>query len=312
MSNPKQTMAVGSTMSAEDFGAFGVAGLSEVATPERSFGQVVGEAGVGKTSIYLGFPGALIINTDCHSAPRHAPDAPAAKCSFFPAKLADGTLVDEKGKSVNRVTWDMFERLKDHLIEAAKNNKPRPTTIVIDTVAPCIPLYREYIARKNFSKYGGKLEDIPEGPLGAKAWGLAYDGLTKFFMDLMFAGYGVHLIAHVMTYEVSVPSEGGGLPVSKFIYNHNVPSKLYDRYFPALEFFIGIAELTVPIDVMKNGKKTGTKRVTKRFIVNKAKELNEKARSRVTLPDKIELPDPHSCFDAFIKAYKDASETSTS
>lgn len=306
---PKQVMAAGSTISAPDYGEWGSPGLNTVATPARSFGMVVGAPGVGKSTLYRGFAGALLINADCHSCPKASKDSPDPLCRFFPVKDAAGRIVNQLGQPILTLEWDHFHTIFTKLFAAAKADKPRPTTIVMDTVSMMVPLYRAWIAKTHpsLSKWGGKIDDIPDGKPSLKCWGLVYDGLTKLFMDLMFAGYGVHLLAHLVEtfYETT---DKAGNPITGSRISHNIPDRLYDRYSSALEFYVGIERVSKPVPVRdKSGKAIGIKVDTKHYLVNKGANLGDNTRSRLNLPDRILLPDPETAFECFTQAYKDAS-----
>lgn len=304
---PKQTMAAGATISAPDYGEWGSPGLNAVATPARAFGQVVGPPGVGKSTLYRGWAGALLMNADCHSCPKAGKDSPDPLCRFFPVKDETGRIVDQQGKPILTLEYEHFKEIFDKLFVAAKKDLPRPSTIVIDTVAMLVPLYKTYIAKTKMDRYGGKFEDIPDGKPSMKAWGMVYDDLTKLFMDLMFAGYGVHLLAHLVeTFYETIDKAGN--PVIKSRFNHNIPDRLYDRYSSALEFYVGIERVSKPVPIKDStGKAIGTKAETKHYLVNKSSNLGENTRSRLNLPDRILLPNPETAFECFEQAYKDAS-----
>jgi hypothetical protein len=297
-----QTLAEGSTL-AEKYGKFGVRGPTEVVKPSKMFGAVVGEGGVGKTTLFLQHPGALLLNFDLHSVPRHSPDAPPPVCAFWPVVNSNGMPLDEKGNPF-KLAWTHVDSLVTRLLRAAADDKPRPDTIVVDTLYPTVRLKQEaYALSKGYDSWN----DTPDGNPRRKAYGQVYDSYVDFVMKLRYAGYGVFLVAHLLTqyYETS---DGTDIRIS-----HNIPDKIFGRLFPLLEF-LGAIELTwekqYPVDPETGKKKFDTKNVKKipvRHLVNLSERLSqEMSRARVALPERIPL-EPGNEWPTFEAAYLKAA-----
>jgi hypothetical protein len=281
---PTQTLASGQTPTSK-YGAFGLREFDEVAGPAYMFAMIVSEPGQGKTSLYRDHPGSLILNFDRHSLPKPSPSASPPKCAVYPAVDREGRWIDENRKVIN-LQWKHVVALKDKLLEAARRNQPRPQTIVLDTLAPTIPLMKEWWATTN--GYQGGWDAIPGGKPSQSAYGKVYDAYIPFITDLLHVGYGVHILAHIMTVMVRVSKdEDIRIPTTQ----HNVPDKLYERFFPLLEFLGAIERKSVATgEKDKDGKVRYEKKIIKRYLVNLSDKLSEMHRARVALPERIELP----------------------
>jgi hypothetical protein len=305
--SPTQTLAAG-TPTTEQYGNFGTTGFTEVAGPASNLAMIVGEAGSGKTSLYRDCPGALILNFDLHSVPKPAPDAAPPLAAVWPVVNHEGRILGTDGKEM-RLTWDAVEKLKTRLLLAARNDQPRPRLIVIDTLYPTIKLKKDLYAHEYFSGEAGKgFDDIPGGNITRTAYGRIYDSFVPFLMDLRTAGYGVHILAHLMTFLVPVSEDGES---KKPMVRHNVPDKIYERFFPMLEFLAAVELKKVSINEKVGGKmKYGVRHEWRRQLVNLSEKLSEMARSRVGLPDRIDLP-ASGAWKVFEDAYLAAAGTNT-
>lgn len=296
---PTQTLASGKIPAKDQYGKFGIRDHDEVVSPRFMFGVIVGEGGCGKTTLFLDHPGALIINTDLHSIPKDTPDAKAA-CAFWPVINKKGQCIDEDGKPF-RLSWNSICALKDRLLKAAANDQPRPETIVLDTLPPTVMMARHsYALSKGYTDW----DSMPGGNFTRKAYGVVYDGYIDFVQDLRYAGYGVFIIAHLLT-QYFETDEGMKIQVS-----HNIPDKIFLRLFPTIEF-LGAVELQ--FEKVYDKKPDGTtqfdkfKRVPHRYLVNMTDKMKNKdqpgmTRARVALPEKIEIK-PGSGWASFEKAY---------
>lgn len=280
-----QTLAAGTPLT-EKYGKWGVRGHTEVVDPSRMFGAIVGEGGVGKTTLFLQHPGALILNFDLHSVPRSAPDAPPPLCAFWPAISRGGQPLDTDGKPF-RLAWPHVERLKEELLVASVKDRPRPETIVVDTLYPTIKLKQEAYAKdKGYDSWN----EMPEGNPRKKAYGNVYDSYVDFVMDLRYAGYGVYIIAHILTHYYDT-DEG-----TKIRVEHNIPDKVFGRLFPLLEFLGAVEvvwETVYPKDPKTGKVKYDSKDKTKiahRYLVNMSERFSkEMTRARVALPSRLLL-----------------------
>lgn len=297
-----QTLAAGTPL-AEKYGKFGVRGHTEVVKPSKMFGTIVGEGGVGKTSLFLQHPGALVLNFDLHSVPRYSPTAPPPLCAFWPVVNSNGMPLDEDGKPF-RLAWPHVETLMARLLKAAAKDEPRPDTIVMDTLYPTVRLKQAaYAQEKGFDDWNS----MPEGNPRKKAYGNVYDSYVDFVLNLRYAGYGVFLVAHLLTQYYDT-GEGTDIRIT-----HNIPDKIFGRLFPLIEF-LGAIDLTWEISYPKDPK-TGKakydpahkKKTPVRHLVNLSESLSkEMNRARVALPERI-LLEPGNEWSTFETAYLKAA-----
>ena len=282
---PTQTLAAGTPVT-DKYGKYGMIAPNEVATPGSSFGCIVGETGAGKSSLYREHAGALVLNFDLHSMPKANADVEPALCQVFPAVNAEGKTLDADGKPFIP-SWPDYKRVLEALITAAKEGRPRPQTIVFDTFAPTVPHLKEAHAKK---KGHQAFSDFPGGKPTLTAYGKVYDSYVPMIMGLRHAGYGVHVLAHLMTVHVSVSDESS---ITKEVIRDNIPDRIYERLFPMMEFFLGVEKRQVSeniTDPTTKKIKYDQNKTTKRFLVNLSEQLSDRARCRVNLPDRIELP----------------------
>jgi hypothetical protein len=298
--SPQQTLASG-TPPTSQYGAFGLREFDEVAGPAHMFAMIVSEPGQGKTSLYRDHPGALIINFDRHSLPKPSPSAAPPRCAVWPAVDRKGRWIDENRKIID-LKWDHVDHLFDKLVLAAQRDQPRPETVVIDTFAPTFLLLREWWAKGH--GYPGGWEAIPNGNPTRTAYGKVYDEYVPWISRLLHVGYGVHILAHIQTVMVKTSEDS---EVKRPITQHNVPDKIYERFFPLLEF-LGAIERVSEVAGTKDakGKVRYENKVYKRYLVNLSDSLSELHRARVALPERIELP-PVNAWQTFEKAYLEAA-----
>ena len=299
---PQQTLASDSpsSPSSSEYGQFGVVGHNEVTGPAHHFGAYVGEAGVGKTSLYREHAGALILNFDLHSTPKPTATASPPLCQVFPVIDAEGrTLGMDKKPIKGGCTWQMFEDLMALLIHAAHADQPRPQTIVIDTLAATLPLKKKRQAEIELKRDNAEWTDIPGGNPTKSAYGRMYDSYVPMVMNLRQAGYGVHILAHIVTSLIPINDDGD----TRTVTSHNIPDKIFGRLFPFLEF-LGCLEFVNEFEALKDtkGNLVFGKKIPKHYLVNLSDKLASDTRSRVALPERIELP-PTNAWQAYEAAY---------
>jgi len=278
---------------AEEYGKWGISHLTHVAPPTSLFGVIVGPYGSGKTSLFSSLKGCLIINCDLHSSPKARADSPPCEAQFFPALDKKGIPIGPDGAPL-RLTWEIIENLKDKIVAAVKAGNPHPRTIVLDSLLPSISLKQPWVANQMGH---GSWDNIPEGKPGLKAWGKIYDSYIPWIMDLRYSGIGVYITTQFVHKQVAFGNE-----VREDI-GVAMPDKLWERLQPYVEFLAAV-EYTSELTRDDKGKPTGTRK--RRYLVNHSAKLSELVRSRVALPDKIELPDTDA-WAVFEKAYLDVS-----
>jgi len=295
---PEQTLEVGEP-AVKIFGEFGMSNVSHVAPFRKSLTVCVGPHGSGKTSFFSYCPGALILNADMHSVPRSSADAPPCTAQFFPALDTQGMSVDAQGKRF-RPTWEHFERMKDNLIIAADRDKPRPDFVVMDSIIATISLKKPWIAKTQMSY--PSWDKIPDGNPTMTAWGKLYDSYVPWIMALRNAGYGVFIIAQVISRVIKTMESGQRTERRSQVIA--LPDLLWERLQPFVEMLFTIEKKRVTI---KNAQGAPTGKETKWLMINHSEKLADATRCRVPLADEIELTKVTTAFNTVETAYKIAA-----
>ena len=184
----KQELLEGETMS-NKYENLGFTAQKMVHPPGKCFGLLVGMPGAGKSHFMQSNPEAFIINTDGTSTTNDTPQA-----CMWPGVDENGYPIDVDRKQMV-LSWDKILEKKDQLIELSKNNKPRPSTIVMDSLIPAIGLVKEYVTKKAGRENWKDLD-------GRRAWDDVYESLLRFGMDLRKFGYGFYFICHIVNAKI--------------------------------------------------------------------------------------------------------------
>jgi len=295
----KQVMEVGEPKT-KTYGEFGMTNVNHVAPFRKGLSVVVGGHGGGKTSFFTYCSGALILNVDLHSVPRHSPDAPPCTAQFYPVIDERGLMVDASGNSIRNLKWENFLSIRDKLVKAAEMDQPRPDFIVLDSIVASLAIMKPWIAatKTNYGSWG----EIPDGNLITSAYGKLYDSYIPFIMSLRDAGYGVFIVAQIINKKMKTMAKGQRS--EKIVPTITVPDALWERLQPFIEMVFSIERKRVP-KLNAQGTPVG---FDKKWIMNNhPNELSEEMRNRVSLPDQIELPDVTTAFSTVEKAYNLAS-----
>ena len=276
MTTLAQTTTAGAVASS-NFGNWGTKGGTHLALPEHIAALVLSFPGAGKSHLFWTHPGALVLNFDGSGT------APDIKCQIYGVRDLQNRLVDPNGQAFEW-SWERIEEIKKRLIEAAKKNEPRPTTIVIDTITSLIRIVKK--------KFGDNWE----------AFGDIYDNIAELILELRDAGYGVYVLGHLIKSMVRKQGEApDSTPFAEIAPAH--PAKLHARIFPHIEMVATIVVTTtteivdVPISAEVNGvtKVVATKKVTRqvpsRILLADPVEVPGVLKRRAKLPDQIPLPE---------------------
>ena len=217
----EHTLATGTTLANKYPSLGSVAGNSQYPLG-KMFGLVVGESSSGKSFIMQSNPSAYIINVDETAAVY--PNSPAV---MFPVAGPDGRPEDENGNPIV-MTWDHVEQKKKLLCELATDNKPRPQTVVLDTISDSIRLLRPYIA-KMYNRE--KFTDV-DGRLG---WERLFETLIDFAVTLRRHGYGVFFICHLARKHIPM-AENQHVEEFRIMLSDG----LYARLFPMFDVVIPV------------------------------------------------------------------------
>lgn len=296
-----QTLESGPT-AAQNFGSWGIqpkGGSDSAPAPHRAFVLIMSDEGKGKSHLASDIPGALILNFDLTGY------ASQRRAQVLPILNQEG---NTKGSGGQKFIWtlDYLNKLKGELVDAALQNKPRPTTIVIDSLNSLLRIHlNHYGAAISMSDYA----DV-------------YDNVREFCLSLRDVGYGVWVLSHFQTVKVRAKdAKIGDPPLLERQVSH--PDKLHSRIHPYVEYCGEVIiekrsrEQTAPRMVMVQGKLTQagveTKVVTEDFrvLTFDPSRYDKILKSRVRFPDgRVDLPEDHP-YDALYTAYKTAISTPT-
>jgi len=299
------TLATGTTL-ASKFGSFGIANKRMIKPLERLFGHIFGRANSGKTSLFSGYPGALIINCDGSSTPVPSADAPPPVAQFFPGFNDAGQPVGVDGQSLI-LNWAAIEKLRDSLIEAAVANRPRPTTIVLDSVMSAMALIKAHLVE--IDKVKPNRQHVKEWTdlHGEAAWESLYSRLAQFASSLL-PHYGVWFITHLSD---KFRTDGG---VERKVLELTTPPGFLPRFNPLFELAIGtearLSPKTEETVTMFQGKPLINKVTVmnkKVFLTGETPDLVNIYKHRIALPISLELP-PGKEWDTLAEAYRKAAE----
>lgn len=220
-----QTTVPGSQTLSQKYGNFGVRGMNRTTSASRARVLLLGEGGVGKTSMFRDHPGALILSFDLSPLPV-IPGAVPPVWSVFPSRDDTGQAIGPNGPV--EMNYELFIEMKNTLIQAAIRKQPRPETIAFDSINGAIPFLQNWIVRK-MGKTSWKELD------GRDAWGIVYDEIAAYGRDLNAHGYGFYWIGHVKPEDIVM-----GENVHK-TYELAISDKVFGRIHPSADEVLGVS-----------------------------------------------------------------------
>lgn len=294
---PAQELTEGQTLTdkytpKEDWGALCYQGPAHIAGPSSVFGLIVGMANTGKTAFMQSHPGAFILNLDLSSDTNPFPQAgrwPIITKDGMPRERPDGPLVE--------LTWASLLNKKEQLITLARDGKPRPQTIVIDSLWPMMRMLKSFAVLEQNTKYPDKKADGWKDLHGMSAWDTLYDRIIDYCMDLRRVGYGVFIMAHLVNAKIQL----GENLYAKELELKPITDNFYSRLYPLFELVAATSKEMVKESTWKEitttikGKERKDKKkiittVTKHFVeVDGNVELQGIVKNRVRMPGKIPL-----------------------
>lgn len=280
-----------------------------VAPPGKISAFIVGLPGEGKSHLLQSNPAAYIFNLDSSSTV-----CPDPQALMFPGVDPEtGRLVGDGGKDVV-LTWDLVQEKVAVLKRLAVEGKPRPDTVVFDSLTAGVRLLKSWIPA-NARKLGIASEPKSEWKdlHGPAAWDLLYDTLVNIFKDLRNHGYGVFVIGHVVNAKIP-------LGENQYAYKFELTitdgfwKRLYDMFELSAVVYVedGEEEKTTEVKTSVRGvEKTEVRKVKvrarKHYLAVQKLDLAGIVKTRVKLPDRIELPET-GAWAAFEKVYVDCSK----
>ena len=315
-----QSLSAGLTV-AQKYGRWGQSGPS-YNPPERLFIGLMGRKGTGKTSLFLDHPGALIINMDGSSTPRHSDSDPPPQCQVWPTKGPDGRMVGPDGKPFT-LDWAALIDLKTRLLEAAANNEPRPQTLVFDSIKSWQRITQNHVLSQ--AQALGISRDDKENwrnLQGQSAYAVTYDLMVDFSVELnQVGGYGVVWILHANTVHERM-GQVGGEEIKKSRTVLSASERFFGRIDGYMDLIVSMEIASIasttgskPKTVMIDGKErvipgTGTT-ITRREVrvLRSTKDTDSDDPTRYLLSRRVPLPDPlelqfPGAWESFSAAYR--------
>jgi hypothetical protein len=269
---------------------------------------VVGVPGSGKSAFLQSHPGAFIINTDNSST-----TTPTVRATIWPGIDDSGDLVDAGGMTTE-VTWATVMKKVDVLFDLANQRKPRPETVVMDSLGSLVPLAMDHITAKYNKATWNDLD-------GRRSHPELYRTVLDPLLRLVNVGYGVGLTMHIVSefmpigddrfVERMVPAIG---PLGR-----QDTGSLWRNINPKLELCMAVTSEwrdtlethEMPGPLLENGKRgrpvQTTKKIRTRHHVLSVQDenLDGIVKCRVNLPP-LELP-LEDGWSTFFSAYTKAS-----
>jgi len=186
------------------------------------------------------------------------------------------------------LTWDGVLQKKKQLIEMAEKNKPRPQTIVVDSLGPALALVKDHVTKKMGKNEWKELD-------GRRAWDDVYEQLVRFPAELRQHGYGFYYICHLVNAKIPLGDD-------RYVIRPEltITDNFYKRLFPLFElvaaFECDMGTRTEMV-VQKNADgSNGPKRprsisYREHYITINDESLTGITKCRVNLPDRIQLPE---------------------
>jgi hypothetical protein len=321
-----QTLAVGNTVASKYGRLGGLQNKRMVPPPSALLGAIVGFSNSGKSNLAQSHPDAFIFNTDLSSTTHH----PIAKAMIWPGLDSQGRPCEqcsegETGSYLDdnlgwirpcELTWDAMLEKKKLLIEMARNNEPRPSTIFIDTVFGAVKVCMPWIAKNAVSLgiwNGAPVADFKQ-LYGESSYDRLYDEIISLGTELRKVGYGVYFVVHLA--EKLVKRKGTAEREKET--GFTITDNFWLRMFPMFEIVMEVDVITktratkippktVEIKGVKTviGKETtGTETYKQRVLIvdSPDPDLARIVKQRIVMPGTFELP-PQDAWAAFVELY---------
>jgi len=285
---------VGGQLPSSAYGQWGKTGGSFSVGPTRILAMIAGLPGSGKSHLVASCPEALLVNFDLSSSKRNI------EAQIYPALSPSAQPIDQNGASIN-FNWELALALKDRLINATRNNEPRPHLLCLDSITAMIRMAKQHI--------GSNWENL----------GTVYDAVTNYILDLHHTGnYGVYVTAHftkrLIRKEGDAPDAS---PFERISISH--PDKLQDRLMPYLELLgvmfaekhqsVQITDQTAVVNGVTRviGKNSQIIQEARYYLSADPWEFPGIVKRRARLPERLVIPEVGG-WATFEKAYNDANK----
>lgn len=265
--------------------ALGFQGVKMVHPPDKLFGLICGLPGEGKSQFVHSHPDAWVANLDCTST------LGDPRAVIWPGINPQGQTIDVDGRPLV-LTWEALKAKVDLLVSLAKNNEPRPATVIFDSLGTWIPLLKDWITRSNDKNDWRDMD-------GRRAWDQLYDMVIDTCLTLRRCGYGVYIVCHIVNAKVPLGDD-------RYVFKPEltITDGFYKRLYPLFELVAAIStewvteqrEIQQP-PIVKDGKtitlkpKVVTEKRKKHIFAVDSETLSGITKHRVKMPGEFELPE---------------------
>lgn len=276
--------------------SLGFQGIRMVHPPDKLFGLICGLPGEGKSQFAHSHPDAWVCNMDSTSTLGNP------RAIIWPGINAQGQAIDVDGKPLV-LTWEAVKAKIDLLVGLAKNDQPRPATVIFDSLGTWIPLLKDWITRANDK---GDWRDMD----GRRSWDQLYDMVIDTCLVLRRCGYGVYIICHIVNAKVPLGDD-------RYVFKPEltITDGFYKRLYPLFELVAAVSsewvteqrEIAQP-PIVKDGKtvtlkpKVVTEKRKKHLFAVDSETLSGITKHRVKMPGEFELPEDGG-WDEFVRHY---------
>lgn len=301
-----QTLAHGSTPQQKYAGLGGHTGRV-LAPISRALAFWFGLPGSGKSYLLQSIPDSYTFNLDNSDSV-----TPWPHTIMWPGKNpVTGQSLGDDGNPVI-ITHEHIMAKVQLLKQMAAENRPRPSTIIFDSLSSWNQILRDYILRNAVSIGLSKTAVTDLNQLHGPSWyGYLYDTIVKTVSELKSCGYGVHLVGHVVREKTPIGPDQY-IQTMEF----TMGDGLWKRLFPLLEVSLYVGSVEEPVKVEKVrevGVRGEVKKETYTVSTNERRWYAEGMRAglegmvKTRVPvNRILLPRENT-WAAFEKAYQEAS-----
>ena len=279
------------------------------ASPVGVRGFIAGLPGSGKSSFFQTCPDAFIFNLDLSSTAIPIIDGkiPEPKAVSWPGISYEGHSLDDNGQPFV-LTWPAVRAKIDLLCRLAKENKPRPRLVVVDSLTACVRLLREWMPGQAAALgIAGEAKDTWKQLDGRAAWDILYDLVVGIMERLSSHGYGFYFVGHVINAKIPLGED-------RFVFKPELTitdgfwKRLYDKFELVLLCEKKQEPVMIPDPRDPRRKIAGT--VTRTYLTTGGVELSGLTKTRVLL-DAIPLEPADDAWNVFRTAYEKAARISS-
>lgn len=292
-----QVTAVGATLSNRWGRLRSFTGGSMTTPLTQSSGVFLGQPDSGKSSLIQSCPTGEIMNLDLTTAPA------VLRAGLWPG-VRNGQAVGDDGNPMI-LSWQKILDRVALLVDMARLNEPRPTTVFFDTMGSAIRLAKQWSIEL-------ALHNDTVSKDGRAMWDRVHESIIKVHTDLRNAGYGVFWNIHIVNAKIPLGED-------RFVFQPELASPItagfWAKLYPLFEMVLvakspteEVTEIVeIPVTIRgetKIEKKpiTSSKRIW--FLTNSDPDYLGLTKARVSkpLPDRILIP-KETGWDTLEKVY---------